>query len=134
MAPASRALPFAAMPRRRVRPLRLGLWLGVLIGAAWFVKRYQRSRRELTTVETSARSPVEPEVRAPVARPEPEPAPAWVVPDPGGTCPSTHPIKAKLSSKLFHLPGMFAYARTNPDRCYRDEAAAESDGLRRAKR
>jgi micrococcal nuclease len=61
-------------------------------------------------------------------------AAAWVVPEPGGLCPTTHPVKAKLSSKLFHLPGMFAYTRTNPDRCYRDEAAAEADGLRKAKR
>lgn len=60
-------------------------------------------------------------------------AAAWVDPD-GNVCPTSHPIKAKLSSKLFHLPGMFAYDRTNPDRCYRDEAAAEADGLRRAKR
>jgi hypothetical protein len=43
-------------------------------------------------------------------------------------------VKAKLSSRLFHLPGMFAYARTRPDRCYRDEAAAVADGLTRAKR
>lgn len=58
---------------------------------------------------------------------------AWVEPS-GDTCPGSHPIKAKLSSKIFHLPGMFAYDRTNPDRCYRDEDAAAADGLRRAKR
>ena len=74
---------------------------------------------------------------APAPGPDPGPAAApepWVAPDPGGICPTTHPVKAKLSSKLFHLPGMFAYARTNPDRCYRDEATAEADGLRKAKR
>lgn len=58
---------------------------------------------------------------------------AWVEPT-GSVCPPSHPVKAKLSSKLFHLPGMFAYARTVPDRCYRSEAAAEADGLRKAKR
>lgn len=57
----------------------------------------------------------------------------WVDPV-EGVCPTTHPIKAKLTSKLFHLPGMFAYERTRPDRCYRDDAAAEADGLTRAKR
>ena len=70
----------------------------------------------------------------PTPAPPPKPVAAWVAPDPGGTCPSSHPIKAKLRSKLFHLPGMVAYERTNPDRCYRDEAAAEADGLTRAQR
>lgn len=60
------------------------------------------------------------------------PAP-WVVPA-GSACPGSHPIKAKLSSRIFHLPGMFAYERTTPDRCYVDAAAAEADGLRSAKR
>ncbi|HEX3392955.1 MAG TPA: hypothetical protein VHS52_00375 [Acidimicrobiales bacterium] len=58
---------------------------------------------------------------------------AWVEPD-GGVCPTTHPVKAKLRSAIFHLPGMAAYARTSPDRCYRDEAAALGDGLRKAAR
>ena len=221
------------MRRRRLRPFRLGLWLGAVAGAAWFVQRYQRSRQELDAVEAGGWSvvdatsepvapataavpadpipevPVVPVVEAEVrevgdvetlpgepqvepavgdepapepalATEEPTPAPpqptaaadaepelavppvkkaaakrtaakkaparaskkaapapipaAWVAPEPGGICPTTHPVKAKLTSKLFHLPGMFAYARTNPDRCYRDEAAAEADGLHRAKR
>jgi hypothetical protein len=173
----SRQLPCGAMPARRFRLVRLGLWLGALGAAAWFVQRYQRSRQELATVaetgwsavaepndapivapapgdtETSG-APVAPVTKAAPVAPvtkaapatmaaPPEEAPAagpgripagWVAPDPGGICPESHPIKAKLSSKLFHLPGMVAYARTNPDRCYRDEAAAESDGLRKAKR
>ena len=57
----------------------------------------------------------------------------WVEPT-GGVCPTTHPVKAKISSKIFHLPGMTNYERTNPDRCYADAAAAEADGLRAAKR
>ncbi|MGI8792904.1 MAG: hypothetical protein ACR2H3_06995 [Acidimicrobiales bacterium] len=57
----------------------------------------------------------------------------WVEPV-GDTCPTSHPLKAKLSSKIFHRPGMLNYDRTNPDRCYADDAAAESDGLRAAKR
>ncbi len=59
--------------------------------------------------------------------------PSWVEPA-GGGCPPSHPIKAKLRSGLYHLPGMAAYERTQPDRCYRDEVAAQADGLRRAKR
>jgi hypothetical protein len=64
---------------------------------------------------------------------KPTVAAAWVEPT-GAVCPPSHPVKAKLSSRLFHLPGMFAYARTVPDRCYRGEAEAEADGLRKAKR
>jgi hypothetical protein len=63
----------------------------------------------------------------------PATATAWVEPT-GSVCPPSHPVKAKLSSRLFHLPGMFAYARTVPDRCYRSEGDAEADGLRKAKR
>ncbi len=51
-----------------------------------------------------------------------------------GECPDSHPVKAKLRSRLFHLPGMIAYARTNADRCYRSADEAETDGFSRAKR
>jgi hypothetical protein len=61
------------------------------------------------------------------------PGKVWVDPD-GNICPATHPVKGKLSSGIFHLPGMAAYERTSPDRCYRDDEAAEAEGLRRAKR
>ena len=57
----------------------------------------------------------------------------WVEPV-DGECPPTHPVKGKMSSKIYHLPGGFNYARTRPDRCYVDAAAAEADGLRPAKR
>jgi hypothetical protein len=65
-------------------------------------------------------------------QPDPE-APTWVEPT-DGVCPTSHPVKAKLSSKIFHLPGMTNYDRTKPDRCYRDGDTAEADGLRPAKR
>ncbi|MEY2454006.1 MAG: hypothetical protein QOD92_3580 [Acidimicrobiaceae bacterium] len=59
--------------------------------------------------------------------------PAWV--DPSGTiCPKTHPVKGKLSSNIYQVPGNFAYERTTPDRCYKNTDAAEDDGLRAAKR
>jgi hypothetical protein len=61
------------------------------------------------------------------------PARIWVEPS-GAVCPPSHPIKAKLSSKLFHLPGMLAYDRCKPDRCYATEPAAVADGLQKAKR
>jgi hypothetical protein len=93
-------------------------------------------------------APAAPEKRAPprkaaasrtaVPRP-PRPADTaagvtWVAPASPDLCPESHPIKAKLSSRLFHLPGMAAYTRTRPDRCYADEAAAEAEGFTRAKR
>ena len=51
-----------------------------------------------------------------------------------GDCPPSHPVKAKMSSGIYHLPGMVSYSRTKPDRCYRDPTAAQADGLRPAKR
>jgi hypothetical protein len=60
-------------------------------------------------------------------------APASAEPNADGTCPASHPIKAKLSSGIYHVPGGANYERTKPDRCYVDESAAISDGLRRSK-
>ncbi len=57
----------------------------------------------------------------------------WVEPV-GGSCPTSYPVKASLSSGIFHVVGGLFYERTRPDRCYRDEAAATADGLRQAKR
>lgn len=57
----------------------------------------------------------------------------WVTPV-DGECPDGFPIKAKLSSGIFHLPGMSAYGRTHPDRCYASADDALLDGLRAAKR
>jgi len=58
---------------------------------------------------------------------------AWVE-STGTVCPTSHPVKAKLASRLYHLPGMSAYARTKPDRCYPDETSAQADGLVKARR
>ena len=57
----------------------------------------------------------------------------WVKPD-GSTCPPGYPVKAKIGSKVYRLPGMFSYEESKPERCYRDEAAAIADGFTRAKR
>jgi hypothetical protein len=50
-----------------------------------------------------------------------------------GECPVSHPVKGKVTSGIYHLPGGFNYERTRADRCYVDAAAAESDGLRASK-
>lgn len=70
---------------------------------------------------------------APRTRKAAAPATAWIEPT-GAVCPPSHPVKAKLSSRLYHMPGMFAYARTVPDRCYATPETAEADGLVKAKR
>lgn len=57
----------------------------------------------------------------------------WVEPS-DGTCPDGYPVKGKLKSGIFHIPGMLAYDRTRPDRCYATAEDAVADGLRPAKR
>ena len=59
---------------------------------------------------------------------------AWLPPDASGSCPSSHPVKAKRSTRLYREPGTAAYDRAKPDRCYASAAAAEADGFTRAKR
>ena len=81
--------------------------------------------------EAPAREPQE------SARPNSAVAPAseqtWL-PAPGdGSVPEGHPIKVKLSSGIFHVPGGRFYERTRADRCYPTAAAAEADGYRRSK-
>jgi hypothetical protein len=50
-----------------------------------------------------------------------------------GSCPVSHPVKGKLQSGIYHVPGGANYERTHADRCYVDEDAAVRDGLRRSK-
>ena len=51
-----------------------------------------------------------------------------------GDCPPGYPVKVKLTSGIYHVPGGFSYVRTNPDRCYATVEEAEHDGFRAAKR
>jgi len=114
------------------------LWLGLLIGVVLAVARLLRTRTTPPTIDL--RSPTGSPEPWPTLAPGPEPEPApkktlppWVAPD-GGVCPSTHPVKAKLSSGIFQVEGNAMYQRTNPDRCYETPEAAAADGLRPAKR
>jgi hypothetical protein len=79
-------------------------------------------------------APTEAATPAPAAKKQPPLGADWVAPDEAGACPESHPVKVKLSSRLYHLPGMNAYARTRPDRCYPTAEAAQADGFTRAKR
>ncbi|MCO8127461.1 hypothetical protein NHL50_09605 [Acidimicrobiia bacterium EGI L10123] len=89
------------------------------------------SPRPESTDEATVRVP-EPD-GVPVAA-TPTQGASWTEPTDDGECPDGYPIKAKMSSKIFHCPGQLNYDRTTPDRCYVDETAAEADGLRAAKR
>src|SRR5689334_3743901 len=113
------------------------LGAGILAGLAYSIWRAWRRRvpepnRDITWETAPFPFP-------PVPRPTftPAPAPAAVEPytdpDADGSCPVSHPVKAKLASGIYHVPGGANYERTKPDRCYVDSAAAEADGLRAAK-
>ncbi|MGH9055356.1 MAG: hypothetical protein ACRDYY_05755 [Acidimicrobiales bacterium] len=110
------------------RLLRLAFAVAVVAGAALVLRAALKRWVDGPAVEPPA---------APwpdlVGAPAPPTAP-WVDPPGDGPPPPTHPVKVKLSSKLYHLPGMAVYERTRPDRCYATAEAAEADGFLRAKR
>lgn len=126
--------------------------LSVVAGTAYAVWRWFEAQRSETGVSWEPQpAPYPPKPRAGNPSPRPAAAPvtasepvaaqtgtgtatnAWVEPA-DGTCPATHPVKAKMSSGIFHVEGGLNYDRIHPDRCYRDPAAAEADGLRKANR
>ena len=72
--------------------------------------------------------------KSPTGKAEDPPGERLWVPANEGVCPQTHPVKAKLSSKIFHTPASRNYSRTKADRCYPDESSAQADGLRPAQR
>lgn len=119
------------------KTVRRALGLGILGGmayGAWRVWMKNAEERPRGVEWSTAPFPFPPVPRssagpsASVAAREP-----WVEPNADGSCPPTHPIKAKLASGICHAPGGANYARTKPDRCYADEAAAVADGLRPSK-
>ena len=123
--------------------------LSVVAGTAYAVWRWFESQRSESGVSWESQ-PVPYPPRPRVDNPSPSPAAAepvtatepvgaqaggntWVEPT-DGTCPASYPVKAKMSSGIFHVEGGLNYERTHPDRCYRDDAAAEADGLRKSAR
>jgi hypothetical protein len=130
--------PFVCHHARMRRWLKRFLGAGMVAGVAYAIWRVldERSRAsDLTWTAQPFPSPPKPEIRE-------HPAPvetaavtieAWVEPD-GETCPTTHPVKGKLASGIYHERGGQMYDRTTPDRCYRDADAAIADGLRASKR
>lgn len=63
----------------------------------------------------------------------PAPEGDWIEPDAEGDCPLSHPVKVKLRSGIYHVPGGASYERTNADRCYTNPGDAEADGYRASK-
>jgi len=108
---------FGTALRRTILLLMLAIGIGAAV--AW--------RQGRATTPTPAATPEWPPL------PQPEAEPGWLPPNADGTTPTTHPIKAKDSSGIFHSPGGRFYDRTKPDRCYPTAAAAEADGYRRSK-
>jgi len=113
-----------------IRLLGLGA-LGAVLYAAW--RAYSARTRAVTGGGEWENAPFPfPPVPRPVTPSATAERDPWVDPL-DGDCPSSHPVKAKLTSGIYHVPGGMNYARTHPDRCYVDTAAAERDGLRPSK-
>jgi hypothetical protein len=118
-----------------VKLLRRLLLLGAVIGLAYLA--WSRARRPVPAPAL----PHHPFTRPPGVEPEGGPEldgvlvgiEPWVDAE-EGTCPASHPVKGKLASGIFHVPGGQSYDRTRADRCYLDPDAAVEDGLRAAKR
>ena len=68
--------------------------------------------------------------KSPTGKAEDPPGERLWVPANDGVCPQSHPVKAKLASKIFHTPSSRNYSRTKADLCYPDETSAQADGLR----
>ena len=58
----------------------------------------------------------------------------WIAPGDDGSAPDSHPVKAKVGSRVYRTPEMATYDSTRPDRCYPTAEDAEADGFHRAKR
>jgi hypothetical protein len=122
---------------------RRGVIAGLIAGGAYAIYRYLASRAPDTGGVTFETSPFPgpprpvpkldtPAPAATIAREAPASSP-WVEPT-EGSCPASHPIKAKMSSGIYHEPGGGNYDRTRAERCYVDADAAIADGLRAPKR
>jgi hypothetical protein len=120
----------AACETRPVRATRRRLLVfGILAGAAYALFRALASRAGPSPVGAWQAQPFPFPPQPVIDAPTP-----WVDAAEGGTCPAHHPVKAKLTSGIFHLPGGANYDRTRADRCYVSAEAAEAEGLRASKR
>jgi hypothetical protein len=114
--------------------LRRVLFLGLLAAAVYALWRKLGGSAGTERSDFGLPAQPAPFPTPPIAAPpEPVASDAWVEPA-AGACPVSHPVKGKLTSGIFHVPGGQNYERTRADRCYTDAGTAEADGLRQAKR
>jgi hypothetical protein len=127
-----------AVKRAAKRGVGLGLFAGVVY-AVW--RAYQKRMPAPRTDGSWEAAPFPfPPIPRPSSTPRPDlrvahsngSAPPSIEPS-DGECPDSHPVKGKLASGIYHVPGGLNYDRTRPDRCYTDATSAESDGLRPSK-
>ncbi len=109
------------------------LKIGAVVGVAAGIVRGITRRRQREGAGSATWPPLE-EAADPAPRSGPVQFASGGVDPVDGACPPGYPIKAKSSSKIFHVPGGGSYDRTVPDRCYANEADAEADGYRKAQR
>ncbi len=109
------------------------LFLGLLAAAAYGLWKRFAATSVAGPVDLPRPVPAAPDTPVAAAPPAASSASTWIEPA-GDACPVSHPIKAKLTSGIFHVPGGQNYDRTKADRCYVDARDAEADGLRQAKR
>ncbi len=108
-------------------PVRVIALLALLIALGGVAAVFVRGRRGGATTGPAEWPPFEPRLV-----PSPEPA-AWIAPGPDGTVPDSHPVKVKVRSGIFHVPGGRFYERTRADRLYPNTVSAEADGYRPSK-
>lgn len=121
-------------------PLRRISWIILFSAIGGAILAWRRSQADvlapLTLPEWPEFSPAttSPNGSSPPATQESaEPAASWLKPLADGSCPPSHPIKAKKGSGIYHVAGGRFYERTKPDRCYATESAAVSGGYRKSK-
>lgn len=114
--------------------------VGSLVGASVLARRRKQRRRRHEPRGAAEFPPLAMEPRAPnetatadTAGDELGTGSGWVSPGDDGSCPPSHPVKAKESSGIYHVEGGASYERTNADRCYLSPTTAEADGYRAAK-
>jgi hypothetical protein len=115
--------------------VRRVLGIGLLVGIAYALWRKLPSQPETAPHWEPQPFPFPPQpvVERPGAADVDDALAPWIAPAEAGACPTHHPVKGKLASGIFHVPGGANYARTRADRCYLSPEAAEADGLRQSK-
>jgi len=116
------------------RWIRAVVVLSLLAGVVYALRRARQGAEPVVALPADpVRIPPRVEPAPPVTNGASAGTEPWVTPE-GGVCPVSHPVKGKLASGIFHVPGGLSYDRTRADRCYLDADAATADGLRAAKR